>query len=89
MPAPIGNKNSTLEKREFANAIRRIAVQEDGKRLRAVVEALFTNAEAGDVQAAKEIGDRLDGKAAQQVNLAGADGEPLHIVFEQKDSSVL
>lgn len=86
---PPGNTNSSAEKRSFANAVRRAAVQNDGERLRKVVDRLFDNAEAGEVQAIKEIADRLDGKPAQQVNLAGADGEPLHIVFEQKDSSVL
>lgn len=86
MPAPEGNKNSTLDKREFANAVRRLAVQEDGKRLRKVVESLYAKAEEGEVQAIKEIADRLDGKPAQQINHAGHDGEALQIVFTNSDS---
>lgn len=77
--APEGNQNSTLEKRMFANAVRRAAIQQDGKALREIVDGLFDQAKSGDVQAIKEIADRLDGKPAQQVNLAGADGGPLKI----------
>ena len=35
------------------------------KKLRRVAQALVDAAMAGDVQAAKELGDRLDGKATQ------------------------
>lgn len=72
-----GNQNSTLDKRAFANAVRRAAVQNDGKRLRAVVEKLFDEAEAGNVQAANAIADRLDGKPMQALEHSGPDGEPL------------
>lgn len=34
-------------------------------------------ANTGDVQAIKEIGDRIDGKPKQQTEVTGADGEPL------------
>jgi len=77
LPAPLGNKNSTLDKRLFAQTIRRIAVQNDGKALREVGEALFVAARGGDVQAAKEIGDRLDGKVPQ--GIVGPDNGPVQI----------
>jgi len=76
--APAGNKNSTADKRLFADAVRRLAVQQDGKAIREVVESLFKEAKEGDVQAIKEIGDRLDGKPAQAIT--GADGGPLEIM---------
>ena len=62
----------------FANAVRRMAIQENGKALRKVVETLFSSAGEGDVQAIKEIADRLDGKPAQAI--VGADGGPLEVV---------
>jgi hypothetical protein len=65
--APIGNKNSTLEKRLYANAIRRYAVQ-NPKKLEQIVEGIFSMASSGDLQAAKEIGDRIDGKAMQSID---------------------
>ncbi len=75
---PPGNKNSSAKNRLFADTVRRMAVQENGKRLRAVVESLYTSAEQGEVPAIKEIADRLDGKVPQ--GIVGADGRPLQIV---------
>lgn len=74
---PPGNKNSSKENRLFADTVRRLAVQENGKRLRQVVESLYTSAEAGEVPAIKEIADRLDGKVPQ--GIVGADGGPLTV----------
>jgi len=75
--APRGNRNSSTEKRLFADAVRRLAVQQDGRELRAVVESLFTSAKSGEVPAIKEIADRLDGKVPQ--GIVGADGGPVQI----------
>lgn len=56
----------------FANMLR-VAIKEaheDGKdRLRAVADALVTKAMSGDIPAIKEIADRLDGKAVQQIDM--------------------
>lgn len=71
MPAPLGNQNSTLERRAFANAVRRAVVQQDGKALREIVDSLIVKATEGDVQAIKEVADRLDGKPKQQTELSG------------------
>lgn len=76
MGAPLGNTNSSLENRLWGNTIRRAAIQ-DAERMRRIAEKLLSMAEEGDVQAMKEIGDRLDGKPAQTIeanvsgNLAG------------------
>lgn len=51
----------------WREALDRAIIQSDGKTLRALAEALIKRAKRGDVQALKEIGDRLDGKAIQQV----------------------
>ena len=74
-----GNQNSTLDKRAFANAVRRAAIQNDGKRLRAVVEKLFDEAEAGNVQAANAIADRMDGKPGQQIIHSGDEENPVRV----------
>lgn len=49
----------------------------DGETLRKVSEALLNKAIDGDITAAKEIRDTLDGKPAQAIT--GADGGPLEI----------
>ena len=66
MAAPLGNKNAT-KNRPWSDAIRRIVVQNNGKRLRATAERLVEAAETGDVSALKELGDRLDGKPLQAI----------------------
>lgn len=53
-----------------------IADSEDNPRkLRKIAEALYDKAVEGDVQAIKEIGDRLDGKVPQGI-IGGDDGDP-------------
>ena len=75
--APEGNTNSSKNNRLWAETIRRAVVQSDPERLRKIAEALLTKAEEGDLGAIKELGDRLDGKAAQAVAITGAEGGPL------------
>lgn len=43
------------------------AAGEDYGRLRRIADALLNQAETGDVQAIKEVADRLDGKVPQAV----------------------
>ena len=66
MAAAEGNTYSSKSNRLWGETLRRIAVQNPQK-LRAIAEKLYDRAAEGDIQAAKEIGDRLDGKAVQQV----------------------
>ena len=89
--APIGNTNSSKEKRIWGNIIRKLAVQEDYKRLHAIAEKLYEKAAEGDLGAAKEIGDRLDGKSVATQELTGPDGSDLPsgigILFVKPDDS--
>ena len=80
MAAPIGNQNASKAK-IWADTVRREALQ--GDRLRAVARALFAAAEAGDIAAIKEIGDRIDGKVAQAIT--GEDGGPVMICWQRDD----
>jgi hypothetical protein len=74
MAAPEGNTNSSLDNRLWGNTIRR-AVAQDPEKLRRIAERLLADAEHGDIQAIKEIGDRLDGKPAQAVAVGNMPGE--------------
>ncbi len=82
-----GNKNAT-KNRPWADAINRALLADDGKRLRELAEKLIEKALGGDVTALKEVADRLDGKPAQQLQLAGADGEALVVKIEASDAAL-
>lgn len=68
-----GNKNASHDK-PWSNALRRALLEGNGKKLRAVADQLVAKAESGDVQAIKEIGDRLDGRPAQTIQGPASDG---------------
>jgi hypothetical protein len=65
-----GNNNAGKNK-PFYRAIDKAIAQDDGKRLRAAAEKLLDLAANGEAWAVKELGDRLDGKAAQSLTLDG------------------
>jgi hypothetical protein len=76
MARPVGEKS-------FAQMLR-IAIAEAGTRpgttrLRDVADALVNEAIDGNINAIKEIADRLDGKVPQGVT--GEDGAPIAITF--------
>lgn len=77
--APEGNTNSSKNNRLWGNTIRRALAQSNPDRLRNIAEALLKKAEEGDLGAIKEIGDRLDGKAAQSLTVSGDEGNPLYV----------
>lgn len=58
-------------------ALDRAITQEDGKRLRAAAERLLDMAAEGDMQAIKELGDRIDGRPAQTVIHQGDEDSPV------------
>ena len=91
MGAPLGNQNA--RKRHWTEAIT-AAVQKEidpatkRRKLHAIADKLIELAEAGDIQAMKEIGDRLDGKSAQQLAITGADDGPLVVeIVKFKDTA--
>jgi hypothetical protein len=77
--APLGNKNSTAEKRLFGSALRRAIAQGDGAKLREIADKIVAMAIEGDIQAIKEIANRLDGMVRQQVEVMGEGGGPVKI----------
>jgi hypothetical protein len=72
------------KEKSFANMLNiaiKEATEEGGTKLRAVADALIEKAMSGDVQAIKEVADRLDGKVPQAV--VGDDDEPaINLVAE-------
>jgi len=77
--APVGNTNSSTDNRLWSNTIRR-ALTQDATKLRKLADALIEKAEGGDIPALKEVGDRLEGKTAQQIILSGDKEQPLTII---------
>lgn len=70
MARPKGSENKD---KPFREALR-MEIAEAGdspKSLRSVARALLEKAATGDVQAIKEVADRLDGKAPQAITDAG------------------
>lgn len=78
-PGKSGNPKGRQSSKPFADALRMEIAQLEGDRrgLRKVARKLITKAEEGDMQAIKELADRLDGKAVQQTELTGKDGGPI------------
>jgi hypothetical protein len=69
----MANPRGQQRDKPFRDALRMeiASAGDDHKALRAVAQALLGKAMMGDVQAIKELGDRLDGKPAQAVEMSG------------------
>lgn len=80
MAAPLGNHNAANGKR-WSDAVRRAIRTKYGKgldeSLADLAAKLVDAADGGDLQALKEIGDRIDGKPAQAIAVTGEDGGPV------------
>lgn len=94
MAAPIhprGAKSDKIWRDAIMRAVRRLEDDpcprkpKNRQRLECLADALVAKGLTGDVPAAREIGDRLDGKAVQQI--AGPDGGAVQI--ETTDSGSL
>ena len=77
--APLGNKNSSKSNRLYADTIKRLNIQSEGKIAHDIAMALINKAKDGDISAIKEFGDRVDGKAVSTTELSGVDGADLPI----------
>lgn len=85
--APMGNQNAKKGK-AWSEAIKRAIRGKYGKEweesLQELAGKLVKAADEGDLQALKEIGDRLDGKPTQQTEVSGPDGGPVETVTRFK-----
>lgn len=83
--ALIGNKNACKENRMWGDELRKVIAQDKRVKLRKAIEAQLDAAAAGDIQAQKEIADRLDGRPKQQQEITGANGGALAVsVIERR-----
>ena len=73
----IGNQKAVKAKRWRTSIAKRIDALQA---MDALADALITEALTGNITALKEIGDRLDGKSVQGIELGGIDGEPMESV---------
>lgn len=72
--APEGNQNSAKGRRWAAAIDRALAKRCKGDGIKALdelAEKLLANCELGDNSALKELGDRIDGKAHQAIDVKG------------------
>jgi gamma-glutamyl phosphate reductase len=75
-----GNKHGVGSKpRLFDAALRRAIAQDDSDRVRKAAEELLTLAANGEQWALKELADRLDGKAQQNVSIERKDVRDLSL----------
>jgi len=82
MSAPPGNQFAVKAKRWSQAIDRALANRSKAKGIEALdelAEKLLANAEQGDMAALKELGDRLEGKPAQAMTLANAEGEEFRV----------
>jgi hypothetical protein len=75
MGAPIGNDNNK-KNQYWSDALRKHITQNPNDLVEAA-KALLAKAKDGDVAAIKELGDRLEGKPAQAINVGGQGDNPL------------
>jgi len=84
--APKGNKNAATTKRPWAEAIARALELhrpvDQRVHLDALAKSLVAEAMSGDISALREIGDRLDGKPKQQMELSQDPENPLFDVHK-------
>src|SRR5262249_25825990 len=59
------------------------AAGEDMKKLREIARMHIARCEAGDMQAIKELADRLDGRPAQFLEHSGPDGNPIEKIVRE------
>ena len=67
----MANPRGQQREKPFRDALRMevAAAGDDSRKLRAIARKLLEVAESGDIQAIREVGDRLDGKPAQEANV--------------------
>lgn len=86
MAAPVGNSNAAKGK-AWADAVKRAIRTKYGKEWEQSLEELAAKlveaADQGDLQALKEVGDRIDGKPKQQIEASGEGGGPLLLTWQK------
>lgn len=81
---PAGAKSDKIWRDAIMRAVkRRLAGEGEPQALEKLADKLVDEGLNGDISAIREIGDRLDGKPSQQVNVNGDDdGGPVRMIIE-------
>ena len=84
-PGKSGNPGGRTREKPFTDALRMALSEEHAttgtKKLRVLAEKLVNEAIDGNVQAMKEVADRMEGKAPQALQIGGDSDNPvLHAV---------
>jgi hypothetical protein len=77
MGAPVGNQNAVKGKLWQAAINRALEKRGGGDKIKALddlAEKLLAQCDLAELQALKELGDRLDGKPTQATEISGPDG---------------
>lgn len=85
MGAPEGNQNARKGRiwgQAIERALGRRAKSDQIEAVDALAEKLLTLCDAGDLQALKELGDRLEGKSPQAVTVSDPDGGPVGVLIQ-------
>jgi len=83
MPFQKGNQlaaNGSRWRNAIDKALESRSKAEGQQDLVALAEVMLLAAENGDAWALKELGDRLDGKAPQALNIGDPNGNPLELI---------
>lgn len=79
-PGQSGNPGGRRKEKPWRDALRLALNDGDGQKLRKIAEKVVAAAEGGDMQAIKEIAERLDGKVAQAIVGGDEDDAPVKTV---------
>lgn len=81
MGAPIGNQNASKQwRKSLEKALARLGGSDIDSGLAMIADRVVSAAVAGDKDAWKDIADRLDGRPAQSVTLAGDEDNPVRTI---------
>lgn len=83
-----GPKADKLWRQALMLEVHALAADKKTNRLRLVARAVIQQAMKGDIAAAKEIGDRLDGKSVAIHQVAGEGGGPIKVEDTGGDASM-
>jgi hypothetical protein len=78
----VANNKNACKNKPWLEALNRAMIRYDGGKVNAlnlIADQTVKAAVSGDMWAIKEIGDRVDGKAAQAVTVSGDENNPIAI----------
>ena len=91
MGAPLGNTNGIKGKRwtkAIENALAKRSKATGMEELDRLAEEFLDDVEESGVNGFKELGDRLEGRAMQRVELGNTDGEPFVIKVDASEANL-